>query len=858
MDVNYRYTDYLRGAEKPSIEQSVPPISCLYCNPHRSFTSEKLRQQHMDRRHNNIPQERDREKDRERERDSGRERERERQRKSTGSPEGQLAHGLENQTITQPLVPLPELCKSGTDLFICRKRPRPPPLKSPATDRLSRGLESRDHSVPADSSPEPEQDASPRTLQKRRMHTDSGIPPRKSRIGHSQRMDDALPLKSQPRPHPRGGSSSSKNKNRRRHASGNPAAHRAAASSTPADQLDQAFLGTPSPAMSAKASTVDKASDVSPTARDPNLLLQPDSRPISQEQLASEVKSIYSALIMVENKCMHVDRTQAAAIQKAQAEGHVRLPNEHWQALTALHRTLLHEHHDFFLASQHPSASDQLRRLAAKYSMPARMWKHGIHSYLELLRHQLPESLEYMLSFIYLAYQMMALLLETVPSFEDTWIECLGDLGRYRMAIEDEDPRDRETWAGVARYWYTKAANKSPITGRLYHHLAILARPNALQQMYLYSRSLNCLNPFHSARDSVLTLLEPVLGRSLPAYPQLPVVDVSFLRLQSVLLERIPLDMTYWENSSTEYHDQLTTHIDRLGNKFRDRGAYTAITIIAAVCEFGWDGSILRCLYQCHGKRREFERDGETKQVEPEIPGRPRPPTLAELELKLKKICAEPPLEEYSFVRDRAVELALSTFTLMLQKPENEGVFSFVYIFLTFLVSMTRLHDHYAEVVQTYVTPLFQRVAWGRLCSFINTLITSSGSRFIDLEKIRTTRFLHERFEEDILPEDHITRGQVFAESLFSETWFNGVSFDDERVVEPPSTSAKRRERIVHATLALSFVRNMMRVYVATAWLIVCDRQRTILRLTRKAKHSRLSLKRKHNHNHNQQLLRWR
>jgi hypothetical protein len=25
-----------------------------------------------------------------------------------------------------------------------------------------------------------------------------------------------------------------------------------------------------------------------------------------------------------------------------------------WQALIALHHTLLHEHHDFFFASQHP------------------------------------------------------------------------------------------------------------------------------------------------------------------------------------------------------------------------------------------------------------------------------------------------------------------------------------------------------------------------------------------------------------------------------------------------------------------------------------------------------------------------
>jgi hypothetical protein len=155
---------------------------------------------------------------------------------------------------------------------------------------------------------------------------------------------------------------------------------------------------------------------------------------------------------MVETKCIHVDRAQAAAAQDSSDPNH-KLASDHWQALIALHRTLLHEHHDFFLASQHPSASPALRRLAAKYSMPARMWKHGIHSFLELLRRRLPDSIDYMLAFIYLAYQMMALLYETVPAFEDTWIECLGDLGRYRMAIEDEDIRDRETWAGVARSW---------------------------------------------------------------------------------------------------------------------------------------------------------------------------------------------------------------------------------------------------------------------------------------------------------------------------------------------------------------------------------------------------------------------
>ncbi len=141
------------------------------------------------------------------------------------------------------------------------------------------------------------------------------------------------------------------------------------------------------------------------------------------------MKGIYAGLVMVESKCIEVDNAQSS--QNA-ADPQQKLSDEQWMALIALHRTLLHEHHDFFLASQHPSASDALKRLANKYAMPARMWRHGIHSFLELLRHRLPASLEHMLSFIYLAYSMMALLFETVPTFEDTWIECLGDLGRYR------------------------------------------------------------------------------------------------------------------------------------------------------------------------------------------------------------------------------------------------------------------------------------------------------------------------------------------------------------------------------------------------------------------------------------------
>jgi len=91
-----------------------------------------------------------------------------------------------------------------------------------------------------------------------------------------------------------------------------------------------------------------------------------------------------------------------------------------FQALIALYRILLHEHHDFFLASQHPSASPALKRLARKYSMPARMWRHDVHSFLEVLRKRHPKSQKHIDAFIILAYYIQSLLDETIPAFEET------------------------------------------------------------------------------------------------------------------------------------------------------------------------------------------------------------------------------------------------------------------------------------------------------------------------------------------------------------------------------------------------------------------------------------------------------
>ncbi|KAH8587328.1 hypothetical protein B0O99DRAFT_469514, partial [Bisporella sp. PMI_857] len=157
------------------------------------------------------------------------------------------------------------------------------------------------------------------------------------------------------------------------------------------------------------------------------IIMQLKTLPISDGQLVAEAQGIYAALAMAESQCIKVDFLQSGKPQFK--------PNDkQWQALAALHRTLLYEHYDFLLASQHPLASLALRHLALKYAMPARMWRYGILSFLEVLKHHLPASFEHMVAFIYLAYSMLTLLYETVPTFKDTWIKCLRDLSWYRMA----------------------------------------------------------------------------------------------------------------------------------------------------------------------------------------------------------------------------------------------------------------------------------------------------------------------------------------------------------------------------------------------------------------------------------------
>lgn len=237
-----------------------------------------------------------------------------------------------------------------------------------------------------------------------------------------------------------------------------------------------------------------------------HIIKRPAILPIRQEQLVAEVKGIYAGLAMVESRYIEVDNAQSARIHTPRSN------DRQWQAIVALIRleTLLQRYEDFRWTSQHPSGSSALRRLARKYWVPARIWWHGTHPFLDLLRQRVPELLKHMLAFICLAYPMMALLYETVLIFANVWIECLGDLGQCDRAVEGDDIRYTDIWAKISREKNPKAPDKANI-GRVHHHFAIFGRLESFQQLYLHPQSLRVAIPFESFRDGILTLLERLI-----------------------------------------------------------------------------------------------------------------------------------------------------------------------------------------------------------------------------------------------------------------------------------------------------------------------------------------------------------
>ena len=150
------------------------------------------------------------------------------------------------------------------------------------------------------------------------------------------------------------------------------------------------------------------------------------------------------------------------------------------------------------------------------------------------------------------------------------------------MAIEDDEPKDREVWSNVARFWYNKASDKSPNVGRLYHHLAILARPYTLEQLSLYTRSLTCVTPFKSARGSIMALFNPVLNGKESAIRRSSSFETFFTKTRS-----IPADFSDRFDEAMKQLEAGDSYVVKYAARFGETGVFAAFANIAAMFEYG-------------------------------------------------------------------------------------------------------------------------------------------------------------------------------------------------------------------------------------------------------------------------------
>ncbi|KAI1317337.1 hypothetical protein F5Y16DRAFT_419788 [Xylariaceae sp. FL0255] len=445
------------------------------------------------------------------------------------------------------------------------------------------------------------------------------------------------------------------------------------------------------------------------------LIKQPETRPISQKQLVAEVKKIYAGLVIVESKYIEINNAQSSQTD-------TKLNNEQWQALIALHKTLLHKHHDFFLALQYPSANQPLR--------------------------------QHILTFIYLAYSIIALLYETVPAFKDTWIEYLGDLGKYRMAIEDEDVRDREVWTSVSRQWYSKASDKAPTTGRLYHHLAILARPNALQQLFFYTKSLCVPIPFSSSRESIMTLFEPLLSVSGYSHPRLIAIDVAFVKAHGVLFSEKSLNE--FHPAADKFLESLNDHVGRTTRRWTDMGYFIGIANCCALLSYGKEDNIILKIIQSEAEKKDNEGNRSETALQP------------------------------SAILADALHLVMGTHEVIFLRIGDANVLAYVHITVVFMYYMSQ-----SPGAMAYIEKQFP---WKKLSLMLNTLLASCQ----DFKRIKSDKFPRENDDPPRpLPEDYALKGLAWVEHLFPADWFSNEKIeDDERYFEMPSMTDTRKERI--------------------------------------------------------------
>ncbi|KAJ5776743.1 uncharacterized protein N7511_001754 [Penicillium nucicola] len=493
------------------------------------------------------------------------------------------------------------------------------------------------------------------------------------------------------------------------------------------------------------------------------------ANPIPENQLLNEVREIYDELVIAERECINVVDIVSQIDQTA------GLSDEQWSLCTSLHRTLLHKHFDFFIVSQYPAASPILRSLAQRYEMPGRMWRYGIYSYLELLHKRLPSVQEHILSFIYFSYSMVTLLQEHFSAFEETWTECLGDLARYRAAVENSDETVRRHWLNVSRDGYNQNIDQLSRTGQIQHYLAVISRPDTLQMFFYFSKALLSVDRFPKARESMIQLFNDTL--SAPAEEHTLVT--SFVAAHGVIFKRMPYDQ--FVTRSKFFLLKLLRETRRSGVEARERTLIMCCNI-AAILDYGEENGEFAM---------DFAHNANKSTADAYIVAKHWASALTPIE---SNIYLYP---NYSSVfAFRSSLLTFHTLHMMFSQASEPNMHQAAHLSLAFLWCLT-LHP----IAMYRLEPL---VPWLALANYLNTLLhpefniaVTEAESFPQIEDTPTQQ----------LPEDFLIRGHRWSRLYYPVDFFKGAASEYDRpLIENPGTMFARIQRCLWLGIRIASV----------------------------------------------------
>lgn len=212
---------------------------------------------------------------------------------------------------------------------------------------------------------------------------------------------------------------------------------------------------------------------------------------ISVDKLVSEIQTAYYDISKLEVACSNL----IEALDKAPF-------NERFSELYQLQTNLVDRYYDFMFLAHHPSGNAFTKGLTKKYKIAIRMWNKGIFKFLDLLRTRVPESHSLVNKFIYHCFALLGMLVDPPYESRHMWLEALGDLARFMMAIGSSGYGD---WRSAAQYWYIRASNRSPGIGRLFHHCAVVCIYR-IDSLFYFCKSLTAVQPFEPSRDIITSL----------------------------------------------------------------------------------------------------------------------------------------------------------------------------------------------------------------------------------------------------------------------------------------------------------------------------------------------------------------